>query len=105
VFGWAHVDAGLGNPAGTFADYALVMVTGSLLGVAFGWMFWKLGLEWAILAHFVYDLYVSMVLIPVYLLESAAAWVALVTGLLVAATLSGRYLRAYREARLNTASA
>ncbi len=47
LFGWGHVDARLGNPTATFWDYAVIMVTNSGLGIYFGWLFWKLGLEWA----------------------------------------------------------
>lgn len=67
LFGWGHVDARLGDPAATFWDYALVMVLNSSLGVTFGWLFWKLGLEWAMFAHFAYDAFVSMIVIPMVL--------------------------------------
>jgi hypothetical protein len=97
VFGWAHVDARLGDPGGTIAMYALIMLTNSLLGIAFGWLFWRLGLEWAMFAHFAYDIFVSMALIPVYLLESPLVWSALILVLLTAATVSWRYLRRYRQ--------
>jgi membrane protease YdiL (CAAX protease family) len=68
LFGWAHVDAQLGNPTITFGDYGLLMVLNSSLGIFFGWLYWKLGLEWAIFAHFAYDAVISMVLIPLFLL-------------------------------------
>jgi hypothetical protein len=68
VFGWAHVDAKLGNSALTFGDFALIMVLSSGLGMYFGWLYWKLGLEWSIFAHFAYDAFVSMIVIPVFLL-------------------------------------
>lgn len=97
AFGWAHVAARLDSPGGTPAVYALIMVTNSLLGVAFGWLFWRLGLEWAIFAHFAYDVFVSMVLVPVYLLESPLAWATLVLLLLIGAAVSWRYLRKCRE--------
>jgi hypothetical protein len=92
IFGWAHVDARLGNPNATFWDYTLIMVLSSLAGIFFGWLLWKLGLEWAIFAHFTYDAFVSMVLIPVYLLESLVVWAVLITGLAVASAISWRFL-------------
>jgi hypothetical protein len=68
LFGWAHVDAQLGNPSITFTDYGFLMALNSSLGVFFGWLYWKLGLEWAMFAHFAYDAVISMVLIPIFLL-------------------------------------
>ena len=91
-FGWAHVDARLSNPAVPLWGYALIMVLSSMLGIYFGWLFWKLGLEWAMIAHFVYDVFISMIVIPVYLLESPVAWGVLIVGLVVASGLSCRYL-------------
>lgn len=70
LFGWGHVDARLGNPAATFGDYASIMVLSSGLGIYFGWLYWKLGLEWAMFAHFAYDAFVSMIVIPIFLLSS-----------------------------------
>jgi len=92
IFGWAHVDARLSNPAATFGDYALIMVLSSIAGICFGWLFWKLGLEWAMFAHFAYDAFVSMIVIPVYLLKSPIVWVVLVTGLAIASVISWRFL-------------
>jgi hypothetical protein len=92
IFGWAHVDARLSNPAATFWDYTLIMVLGSMLGIYFGWLFWKLGLEWAMFAHFIYDAFVSMIVIPVYLLKSPVVWAILVTGLVIASVISWRFL-------------
>lgn len=97
VFGWAHVDARLDDPSGTVAIYALIMVASTLLGVAFGWLFWRLGLEWAIFAHFAYDAFVSMILIPVYVRENPVAWAAVILALLIAAIISWRYLRIYPQ--------
>lgn len=88
IFGWAHVDARLSNPAATFWDYALIMVLSSMLGVYFGWLFWTLGFEWAIFAHFIYDAFISMVVIPAYLLKSPIVWFVLLIGLTIAVVLS-----------------
>ena len=102
VFGWAHVDARLSNPAVPFWGYALIMVLNSIAGLYFGWLLWKLGLEWAIFAHFIYDAFVSMIVIPVYLLKSPAIWAVLVTGLVIATVISWRFLiQNQRNARLD----
>lgn len=92
MFGWGHVDARLGHPTATFWDYVLLMALNSGLGIFFGWLFWKLGLEWAMFAHMTYDAFVSMVLIPVYLLESPIVWLILLTGLTIVSIISVRFL-------------
>jgi hypothetical protein len=97
MFGWGHVDARLSDPAGTFKGYALIMVLSSSLGIYFGWLFWKLGLEWAMFAHFIYDAFISMVVIPVYLLKSPIVWVVLLAGLAIASVTSLRFLTQQRQ--------
>ena len=92
MFGWAHVDARLSHPSATFWDYALIMVLSSGLGIYFGWLFWRLGLEWAMFAHFAYDAFISMVVIPVYLMKSAVVWVILIAGLVLLLVMSWRSL-------------
>ena len=92
IFGWAHVDPVLSNPAATYWHLSLLMVQGSSLGIFFGWLMWRLGLEWAIFAHFVFDAFVSMIVIPVYLLNNPLVWVILVSGLTLAAIISWRSL-------------
>jgi hypothetical protein len=102
IFGWAHVDARLSNPAVPFWGYALIMVLSSILGIYFGWLFWKLGLEWAMFAHFIYDAFVSMIVIPVYLLKSPGVWAVMIIGLVIATVISLRFLtRKQRKASLN----
>jgi hypothetical protein len=92
LFGWGHVDARLGNPAATFGDYALIMVLNSGVGIYFGWLFWKLGLEWAMFAHFAYDAFVSLVLIPIYFLQNAIVWLVLIISLVIMSLTSIRFL-------------
>ena len=92
IFGWAHVDARLDLETGSFRIYSLIMVTNSGLGVAFGWFIWKLGLEWAIIAHFAFDAYSSMILLPIYVSKNPVAWAILVVVLLAASIISWRAL-------------
>ena len=92
IFGWAHVDARLSNPTVPVWGFVLIMALGSMLGIYFGWLFWKLGLEWAMIAHFVYDVFISILVIPVYLSGSLIAWGMLILGLVMASGLSWRYL-------------
>ena len=92
IFGWAHVDARLGNPAVPLWGLMMVMVINTGLGVFFGWLYWRLGLEWAILAHFLFDVFLSMMLVPVYLLKNPLLWVLLIAGLGFGGIFSWRYL-------------
>lgn len=92
MFGWAHVDARLSNPAVSLEGYILIMMLSSSLGIYFGWLFMVLGLEWAMFAHFAYDAFVSMIVIPVYLRKSPIAWFVLLAGLVIASIISLRYL-------------
>jgi hypothetical protein len=92
MFGWAHVDARLSHPAATFEGLALIMLLGSSLGIYFGCLFMILGLEWAMFAHFAYDAFVCMIVIPVYLLKSPIVWFVLVIGLVIASVIAFRFL-------------
>jgi membrane protease YdiL (CAAX protease family) len=74
LFGWSHVDAQLDIPEAPFGALAGIMLLSTLLGTGFGWLFWKLGIEWAILAHFTYDAAVSAGLLKVYLLANVLVW-------------------------------
>ena len=103
LFGWAHVDARLGHPTATFYDYVLIMVLNSAAGFYFGWVFWKLGLEWAIIVHFAYDAFVSMILIPVYLLKSPAVWAIFAFGAVLALVASWRMLSYVRQSKVQRA--
>lgn len=92
MFGWAHVDSQMGTPGASFGDYTLIMTLSTLLGIYFGWLYWRLGLEWAMLAHFAYDVFISMVVIPVYLLRNPGVWVLLVSATLLSARWAWNYL-------------
>lgn len=97
LFGWAHVDARLSSPSGSLSDYALIMILNSSLGIYFGWLLLVLGLEWAMIAHFAYDAFLSMVVVPVHLLKSPIAWTVLLAGLLGMLVVSLRYLTRSQE--------
>ncbi len=92
IFGWAHVDARLAVPGVSFWALAFIMVLTSALGIYFGWLFWVLGLEWAVLAHFIFDAFISLVIIPVYLYAHPAVLTGLMAGLVFAGFKSWRYL-------------
>jgi hypothetical protein len=85
IFGWAHVDAQLGSPDPPLGALAGIMILGSLLGITYGWLFWKLGIEWAVIAHFAYDAVVSAGLLKVYLLANGLIWAGFLSILVLAA--------------------
>ena len=93
IFGWAHVDAQLGSPDPPLGALAGVMILGSLLGIAYGWLFWKLGIEWAVIAHFAYDAVVSAGLLKVYLLADGLLWAGFLSILILAAWMAWKAIR------------
>jgi len=93
LFGWDHVDARIGIPGAPVGMLTLIMILGTLLGICFGWLFWKLGIEWAIFAHFAYDALVSAVLLKIYLLNNILVWIGFVSLAILAAGISWRALR------------
>jgi hypothetical protein len=92
LFGWSHVDARLGLPGITFTHIVFIMSSNTFLGIVLGWLFWKLGLECAMFAHFMMDAVMSGVVMPVYLSRNLLLQVVLLIGLIVAAALSVRVL-------------
>jgi membrane protease YdiL (CAAX protease family) len=66
IFGLAHLD---NTP---YSDELLLPLIGvfsisAFLGLLFGWLYWRYGIEAAILAHFMFDAIGSVLLIPVFL--------------------------------------
>ena len=94
LFGWAHVDDEILNPAihAPFAMAATVMALNSLLGVLLGWLYWKQGLECAIIAHFLADALAVGMVVPIFLSAGTPARIALVLGLVLAAAFAWRML-------------
>jgi len=93
VFGWGHVDARLAIPEAPFEMLTGIMILSTFLGIFFGWLFWKLGIEWAIFAHFAYDALVSAVLLKIYLLNNVLVWIGFLSLVILAAWISWRALR------------
>lgn len=69
LFGWAHIDDKVLNPSfhASVTEYALIMAAATLLGIGLGWLYWKQGLECAILAHFLVDALGAGIVVPVFL--------------------------------------
>lgn len=78
IFGWSHVDDQIAV-LGWQPQFLVILVLNSLFGVVFGWMYWTLGLESAILAHFLVDAVGSGMVVPAYL--SHNPWMGIVVAL------------------------
>jgi len=90
LFAWDHVEGYTANLSQERIVEVLAF-TGSA-GVAFGWCYWKFGLECAILAHILFDA-VGMVLVNVvYFPANALVLPITVCALIVAGVVSGRAL-------------
>lgn len=63
AFGLAHV----ANLANVPHPYLRAIVLNGIAGVVFGWLFWRRGFEWAVLAHLIADS-VLYLLLPAILL-------------------------------------
>jgi len=103
LFGWAHVDEEV--PARGFDGAVLgLLLVNTVFGIAFGWLYWKQGLESAILAHFIVDAVGSCIVVPAYLSENPWVGVPVTIGLLLAAVGSWRALtsRATRSSAIET---
>ncbi len=68
------------------------MTVNTLFGVAFGWMYWKLGLESAMLAHFLVDAVTFVIVIPGFLSGDLLLSSAVLIGLIIAGIGSWRLL-------------
>ncbi len=58
LFGLAHV----ANLANVPHPYLRAIVLNGIAGVALGWLYWRRGLEWAVLAHLIADATMYLVL-------------------------------------------
>lgn len=98
IFGWAHVDDQILNH-GAHPSLVSPMAMNSALGIAFGWLYWKQGLESAMLAHILVDAVNFVIVIPGFLSGSTVLRLAVVSTLLVAAIGAWRLLTKPTRAR------
>jgi membrane protease YdiL (CAAX protease family) len=88
LFGWAHVDDKLSIPGVSLSDYLILMLVSSIYGIVFGWLYWKLGIECAILAHFAIDALATGIIVPVYISQDLIVQLVALVGLLLAGGIS-----------------
>lgn len=91
LFGLDHIDEVVATPEIYGALVNLFLVT-TIFGIVFGWLYWKQGLESAILAHFMVDAVGSGIVVPAYLSKDPLLCVAVTIGLILAMVVSLRAL-------------
>jgi len=91
IFGWAHVDDQVMNH-GLYASLARLMIVNTALGIAFGWAYWRLGFECAMLAHFLVDAVGGVIVIPSFLSGDPVLSTAVAISLILAGIGSWRLL-------------
>ena len=82
LFGLGHIDDVVPTPEIYGALVGLLLVN-TMFGIVFGWLYWKQGLESAILAHFMVDAVGSGIVVPAYLSNNPLVCVAAEIGLIL----------------------
>jgi len=92
--GISHIDDVVSTPENS-ARLLVFSLVSTILGIVFGWLFWKHGLESAILAHFMVDAVNSGIVIPAYLSYNVWVYTVTICGLLLAGFAARRLLRGH----------
>jgi membrane protease YdiL (CAAX protease family) len=100
LFGWAHIDDVIGTDRHSAFNLAAMAVLSGGVGMALGWVFWKHGLESAVLTHFLVDALYYAALLPALFFGGAPVLLGVVIVFLVALTLAIlAFLRSRPEAQ------
>jgi hypothetical protein len=99
LFGWAHVDDKLSIPGVPISDFISLMVVGTIYGIIFGWLYWKLGIECAILAHFAIDAVASGIVVPAYSSGNLFVQVITIVGFILTALIAWCLLKRSNRVR------
>jgi hypothetical protein len=83
LFGGIHVESRLSIPGVTVGGLTIVMIVNTSFGIILGWLFWKLGLECAMFAHFLIDALASAVVVPAYLAGNLLLQVTVLSSLIL----------------------
>ena len=59
------------------------MLVTTIIGRVFGVLYWKLGIECAVLAHFTFDTMASGLIVPAYISNNRIVQVVVLVGLLI----------------------
>lgn len=101
LFGLGHIDEVVPTPE-IYGALVLILLVTTMFGIVFGWLYWKQGLESAILAHFMVDAVGSGIVVPAILSKNPLVVLAAAIGLILAVVISWRALtrRAARPSSL-----
>ena len=103
IFGWAHIDEVVPAPD-IYGALAGIMLVNTMFGIVFGWLYWKQGLESAILAHFLVDAVGSGIVVPAYLKSNPLVFAAVAIILALVVVICWRVLNPI-EARPSSGTA
>ena len=67
LFVWGHIDDILSNPDNSVATLLIILIGTAIFGITLSWMYWRQGIEYSILAHFLLDAVGTGIIVPVYL--------------------------------------
>ena len=98
IFAWAHIDDKIANPAlnASPAAYFWVLLVNTLIGITLGLLYWKQGLECAILTHFLIDAIGIGIVVPVYQTSNLGVQIILFVALFLTGFGSWRILKQIR---------
>lgn len=99
LFGWAHIDDKLTIPGVSASGLIVLMVVNSIFGIIFGWLYWKLGIECAILAHFTLDAVAFGIVVPAYISKDLLVQILAFIGVILAGMISWVVLKRSRSER------
>ena len=91
LFGYDHIDQVVPTPE-ICGELMLILLLNTMFGIVFGWLYWKQGLESAILAHFMVDAVGCGIVVPAYLSNNPLVCVTVTLGLILVAVISWRAL-------------
>jgi len=83
AFCMAQIDEKLSIPGAVPGDLVLLMLETTILGMIFGVLYWKLGIECAVLTHFTFDAMASSLIGPAYISDNPIVQVVVLVGLLI----------------------
>jgi membrane protease YdiL (CAAX protease family) len=98
LFGWAHIDDVIGTDRHSAFNLVAIVVLNCGIGTALGWLYWKYGLESAMLTHFLIDALYYAALLPALFFGGTPVFIGVVAIYLVALALAMLvFLRSGRE--------
>jgi membrane protease YdiL (CAAX protease family) len=98
LFAYDHVNSSSARPGATAGVLMFIMASNTFFGCVLGWLYWRLGLEAAILTHFLIDAFGSAVAVPAYFSGNTLIQATVLGSMIVGCGWSLRILSAGRDA-------